>query len=129
MTKGQPEKTRPPHTLSGGVGFLPNGSDDANRSDLSVFLKKSSEDVPLKGSVALNGSPPKASTKHKRQHGSGDTGVTWLSGQSGPQRRTVNYIIKQAYDNQCVLQTHWFYPYTAGDCRYLNIYDNNLNLI
>ena len=60
------------------MGFLPNGSDDANRSDLSVFLKKSSEDVPLKGSVALNGSPPKASKNAKGEKDQASDGVRWF---------------------------------------------------
>lgn len=45
------------NTLAGGVGFLPKGSEYAKGSDLSVFLKKSSDEVPLKGSLSLKGSP------------------------------------------------------------------------
>lgn len=53
------------NTLAGGVGFLPKGSEYPKRSDLSVFLKKSSDEVPLKGSLSLKGSPPNGSTtKH-----------------------------------------------------------------
>lgn len=50
-------------TLAGGVGFLLKGSEDPNRSDLSVLLKKSSDEVPLKGSLSLKGSPPNGSIK------------------------------------------------------------------
>lgn len=56
------EKTRF-NTLAGSVGFLPNESEDPNRSALSVLLKKSSDEVPLKGSLSLKGSPPNGSRK------------------------------------------------------------------
>lgn len=50
-------------TLAGNVGFRPKGSEAPNRSALSVFLKKSSDEVPLKGSLSLKGSPPNGSRK------------------------------------------------------------------
>lgn len=53
-------------TLAGGGGFLPKGSEDPNGSFLSVFLKKSSDEVPLKGSFSLNGSPPNGSWEKER---------------------------------------------------------------
>lgn len=43
------------------MGRLPKGSEDPNRSGLSVLLKKSSDEVPLKGSLSLKGSPPNGS--------------------------------------------------------------------
>lgn len=43
------------------MGFLLKGSDDPNTSDLSVGLKKSSDEVPLKGSLSLKGSSPNGS--------------------------------------------------------------------
>lgn len=52
------------NTLAGGVGFLPKESEYPKGSDLSVFLKKSSGEVPLKGSLSLNGSPNGSKTKH-----------------------------------------------------------------
>lgn len=60
-------------TLAGGGGFLPKGSEDPNGSFLSVFLKKSSDEVPLKGSFSLNGSPPNGSRK-KERNASKDSG-------------------------------------------------------
>lgn len=45
------------------MGLLPKGSEDPNRSGLSVLLKKSSDEVPLKGSLSLKGSPPNGSMK------------------------------------------------------------------
>ena len=54
-------------TLAGGVGFLPKGSEDPNKSDLSDLLKKSSDEVPLKGSLSLKGSPPNGSRKRTQQ--------------------------------------------------------------
>jgi len=51
------------NTLAGGVGFLPKASEDPNRFDLSVFLKKSSDEAPLKGSLSLKGSSPNGSRK------------------------------------------------------------------
>lgn len=53
------------NTLAGGVGFLLKGSEYPKRSGLSVFLKKSSDEVPLKGSLSLKGSPPNGS---RRKH-------------------------------------------------------------
>lgn len=53
-------------TLAGGMGFLPKRSEDPNRSGLSVLLKKSSGEVPLKGSLSLKGSPPNGSRKRSR---------------------------------------------------------------
>lgn len=53
-------------TLVGSEGFLPKGSEDPNRSDLSVLLKKSSAEVPLKGSLSLKGSPPNGSRKRTK---------------------------------------------------------------
>lgn len=52
--------------MAGGVGFLPNGSEDPNRSALSVLLKKSSDEVPLKGSLSLKGSPPNGSKRGEK---------------------------------------------------------------
>lgn len=53
------------HTLAGGVGLLMKGSEDPNTLDLSVLLKKSSGEVPLKGSLSLKGSAPNGSVKRK----------------------------------------------------------------
>lgn len=61
-------------TLAGGVGFLLKGSEDPNTSDF-VPLKKSSDEVPLKGSLSLNGSPPKGSTGTGRGLVDGFTGM------------------------------------------------------
>lgn len=51
------------NTLTGGTGFLLKGSPDPNKSGLSVVLKKSSDEVPLKGSLSLKGSLPNGSRK------------------------------------------------------------------
>lgn len=64
-------------TLAGGGGFLPKGSEDPNWSFLSVFLKKSSDEVPLKGSFSLNGSPPNGSGKKKEKD---CDDVLWIQG-------------------------------------------------
>lgn len=61
-------------TLAGGGGFLPKGSEDPNGSFLSVFLKKSSDEVPLKGSFSLNGSPPNGS-REKGRNASTESGT------------------------------------------------------
>lgn len=66
-------------TLAGGVGFLPKGSEDPNRSVLSVLLKKSSDEVPLKGSLSLKGSPPNGSRKKKRPKQWEKQRLAWLS--------------------------------------------------
>lgn len=54
-------------TLAGSVGFLPNESEEPNGSAWSVLLKKSSDEVPLKGSLSLKGSPPNGSRKKKKK--------------------------------------------------------------
>lgn len=50
-------------TLAGGVGFLLKESEDPNKFDFSVLLKKSSDEVPLKGSLSLKGSAPNGSRR------------------------------------------------------------------
>lgn len=55
------------NTFAGGGGFLPKGSEDPNGSFLSVLLKKSSDEVPLKGSFSLKGSPPNGSRKKTKK--------------------------------------------------------------
>lgn len=47
-------------TLEGSVALLLKGSGVEKGSIFAVFLKKSSDEA-LKGSVSLNGSPPKGS--------------------------------------------------------------------
>lgn len=54
-------------TLAGSVGFLLNEFEEPNGSAWSVLLKKSSDEVPLKGSLSLKGSPPNGSRKKKGQ--------------------------------------------------------------
>lgn len=49
------------------MGFLPKGSEDPKGSDLSVLLKRSSDEAPLKGSLSLKGSPPNGSKGEKTE--------------------------------------------------------------
>lgn len=96
-------------TLAGGGGFLPKGSEDPNGSFLSVLLKKSSDEVPLKGSFSLKGSPPNGSRKKKKKKG---------TCQKTQDVRTFYWLVSTSVKKQktkCLLRSQQKAKRRAGD--------------